>query len=289
MELASYDFPDMAWSEKEFLLMPVGDIQWVGDDKEVALKMLRRHIQWGVDHGAYFVGMGDYIDTFSPSNREKIASAALYDSAHKGIDLMGRTLVKQIYDEALGNSKGRWLGLLEGHHFTQFADGTTSDQMLAGLLETRFLGTSAYIRLNFLGNKQAGGVTVWAHHGVGGGTKIGSPLNKMEQLVVGFEADIYIMGHTSKKGGAPLDRVEPYYGSSGVPRLIHRTKLLANTGAFLKGYVAGSMQGLVPRGGYVERGMMTPLSLGGVLIKIKPRWKHIDGGKVWLPDIGVEL
>lgn len=41
----------------------------------------------------------------------------------------------------------------------------------------------------------------------------------------------------------------------------------------------------MPRGGYVEKGMMNPVALGGILLKIQPRW----GDSGWLPDLSVEL
>ena len=106
--------------------MPVGDIQWTGLKGETVVSMLRRHIEWGVEHGAYFLGMGDMIDFASPSNRQALRAAALYDNAQQVIDDAARNLVHELYETVLKPSKGRWLGLLEGHHFTQFRDGTTS-------------------------------------------------------------------------------------------------------------------------------------------------------------------
>lgn len=293
MELVSHKIPVGSRQSDTILLMPVGDIQWYGDPKGIALSMLKKHIKWGVDNGAYFIGMGDYIDTFSPSNRQRLANANLYDTGLKGIDKMGEDLVRQIYEEALKPSKGRWLGLLEGHHYHEYRNNTTTDQDLAGLLDAPFLGTSAYVRLAFQrADKGASPVTIWAHHGVGGGVSIAAPLNKLEKVMRGFDADIYIMGHFSSIDGKPVDRIEPHFPLRGKfpPRLIHRTKLLVASGGFLKGYQEGRKDGNVPRGNYVEKGMMNPAHLGGPLIKITPRWKtDEDGAEIWIPDLRVEL
>lgn len=286
MELVSHLVP--AKQSKEVLIMPIGDIQWSGRDNEVAMAMLKRHVQWGVDNGAYFIGMGDYIDFMSPSNRQKYAASALYDTAVKSIDDKAMSLVEDLYLQALKPSKGRWLGLLEGHHFHEYRDGTTSDQGLAQMLDTRFLGSSAYVRLVLQDTKtRRGTVIIWCHHGVGGGTTLGAPLNKLERLMAAFEADIYLIGHHHKKVAGPIDRIEPVWGAgNGGSRLVHRTKVIACTGSFLKGYAEGGKQGAIPRGGYVEQKMLNPVALGGILLKIRPRWHAAEG---WSPDINVEL
>jgi hypothetical protein len=287
------------------LLLPVGDIQWAGDESEIALSMLKAHIRWGVENDAYFLGMGDYIDNFSPSNRDALRGAKLYDTARKALDKSAEKMVKEIYEEALKPSRGRWLGLLEGHHYHDFLDGTTSDQMLARMLGTTFLGSSAYVRLTFGYPESAatrlprtGSVLVWCHHGVGGGRRISGPLNQLDQLPAHFAGDIFLIGHHTKKVAAPIDWCEPVYLPGGPPSLRHRTKILACTGGFLKGYRPGAMTGQVPRGNYVEQKMLSPVALGGVLIRIRPRWSNmtkIENGKrverrqVWLPDLSVEL
>jgi hypothetical protein len=288
--------------QKEILLMPVGDIQWAGDRSEVALGMLKRHIQWGVDRGAYFIGMGDYIDTFSPSNRAKLTSAQLYDTALRTIDKDAYDRMKELYDQALAPSKGRWLGLLEGHHFHQMRTGLTTDQYLAELLDAPFLGTSAYLRLIFdraqTAKPSTGEVVIWLHHGTGSSRAVGGALARLDQVRRGFDADIYMMGHFHSKDAKPIDYIRPIFPAHGLPRLVHATRLLVVTGSFLKGHVAHRRDGLVPRGGYVEQSMLNPVSLGGVLVKIRPRWQTVTAerpGKApreyrqWNPDFGVEL
>ena len=43
--------------------MPISDIQHGASGAD--LKKLKRHVEWGVEHGAYFTGLGDYIDVAS--------------------------------------------------------------------------------------------------------------------------------------------------------------------------------------------------------------------------------
>ncbi len=288
MELVSHVVPQKTKGKDTFLLMPVGDIQWYGDRKGVALGMLKRHIAWGVKNGAWFLGMGDYSDAFSPSNAERLRNASLYDTAKRVIDDASEKLVRELYAEALAPSKGRWLGMLEGHHYHTFRNGMTSDMLLADMLQAKFLGTSAYVRLVFqyAGNHR-GSVVIWCHHGRGSGKSLASPINYLEGMASSYAGDIFLMGHQHKKIGGPIDYIEPVWSGNGEPSIRHRTKILACTGSFLKGLVVGSRDGIVPRGGYVEQGMMRPVSLGGVLVRIRPRWVG-PGLSEWLPDMSVE-
>ena len=300
MELASYNLP---WEPTT--IMPVGDIQWFGDAHEVALEKLRKHIAWGVERGAWFIGMGDYIDAFSPSNRQRLKSAGLYDNANKVLDGAARALVTELYEEALKPSVGRWLGLLAGHHYADLRDGTTTDQMLAGLLKTRHLGDCAYVRLGFARGSHRGTVLIWAHHGQGSGVSAAAPVQKLERLPASWDGDIFLMGHQSKVAAAPLDHCFPVWPrarGTQPPRLYYKTVLLVGTGSFMKGYVEGRREGSTPAGTYVEKGMMRPVSLGAPVITVTPRFRgvarepgerdsrgHNDRTSVWLPDLRVSL
>ena len=43
-------------------------------------KRARRTLEWARDNGAYVIGMGDYVDCMSPSNRSIWKNSGLYDS-----------------------------------------------------------------------------------------------------------------------------------------------------------------------------------------------------------------
>ena len=291
MELASRTIE--VRQRQEIYILPIGDIQYAGEGSSTALGHLKEHIAWGIKHNALFVGMGDYVDFASPSNRQRLASAALYDTAKDVIELSAANLTNELFSRALKPSAGRWLGLLEGHHFYQYAAGHTTDMELCSLLKTQHLGNCAYIRLMFHDMKGGrwGNVTLWAHHGTGSGRRASAPLNTLDQLPIYWDADVYLMGHQSKRVAAPLQRVEPVWAGNGEPFLKHRTIFIACTGSFSKAYIAGNRHGRVPRGDYVEQKMLSPASLGGIKIKIVPSWDSKGGGKdarVWNPEISVE-
>jgi hypothetical protein len=251
---------------EEVIVMPIGDVQWgaEGCDKS----RLKHDIEWGLKHNAYFLGMGEYLDIASPSNRAKIKSADLYDSVQDAIE----EIVQQKIDEfmqVVRGSEGRWLGLLEGHHYYEFRDGTTTDTRIAQRLKTSFLGTCAYVRLKFARQNSKQTCTIWCHHGAGGGVKTSAPLNRLENLMPHFEADIYLIGHQHKKVGAPIDQM--YMTKKKPYRISYKTKLIAGTGGYLRGYLQGNTQGrLYPRGCYIERFMRPPVALGCILVYIRP-------------------
>lgn len=281
--------------KQRILLMPVGDIQWTGTKGSTATEMLKRHIEWGVDQGAWFLGLGDYLDFASPSNRQRLRSAALYDAAEDVISDKALELVFDLFETVLKPSVGRWLGLLEGHHFHQLKDGTTTDMRLCEMLKAPFLGTSVSGLLEFpnpRANKGPGELWIWAHHGAGSGETLAAPLTKLDNLSKRWEGyDIFLMGHQSKKIGGSVDHVLPLR-TRGRLHLIHRTRILACTGSFMRGYQEGRKDGLVPRGNYVEQKMLPPTQLGAPIIYIEPRWHRIiEDGKerreVWQPDMTI--
>ena len=299
MELILHKIPIKQRDHGPFYVAPIGDIQWSGKNGPTAKESLKRHIDRCLELNAWYVGMGDFTDCFSPSNRARLQSANLYDTATDTIDEKMLELVHEVYDEFLRPTKGRWLGLLEGHHWAQLKSGETTDQRLAQLLKAPFLGSSAYINLQFRIYGAKLPVVFWVHHGCGGGMTPGAPLNRLDKVASRFEgADVFIMGHTTR---APADRIPrpfPVWTARPKPKLVHREALLVNAGGFAKSYVEFSQQGRTPRGGYAEQRMLPPSSIGAPLIEIRPyiqnrshqvNGKQISRRRMWMPEIKVIL
>ena len=270
---------------EEALIMPIGDVQ-VGDPR-CDEERFKKHIKWGVEHGAYFLGMGEFVDIASPSNRDKYKGSRFYDSFRHMADEAAEEHIRRVLD-LMDGSQGRWLGVLEGHHFWEFEDGSTTDMRIARELGCPFLGNCAIVRLEFdnaSSHLRRAGVDIWAHHGVGSGRKVTSPILLLLDVLSYWEADIYLMGHQHKIIATPIDRLYPVWGKN--PRLQHKTKILACTGSFLRGYEVGSTRvgTKKPEGTYIEKQMLNPASLGGILLKVRPR---VSEGFVNL-DLGVEL
>lgn len=246
--------------------MPIGDIQLGSPGVDVA--RLRKHIAWGVDHGVFFLGMGDYTDFLSPSNRRYLKNAGLYDTATDLIEEWHRRHLEELKD-ILAPTRGMWLGLHEGHHYFEYGDGTTSDTELARSLEAPFLGTAAVTRLTFRDKAQHSvECLIWSHHGEGGGQ---DPLNRLLKVAPGFpQIDIFVQGHNSQIDARPKDNLW-FYGGPGELRMRDKTQMFVATGGFMRGYQQGSRHAGRAGGSYVERGMMRPSAIGGPLISVTPR------------------
>ncbi len=266
MELVTVDLPK---NRDRIVIAPLGDIQWSGDGGSTAQDHLKRHIDRCLELDALFIGMGDYIDFASPSNRQAIRSAKIYDTANEVIENAAESLMDEVFRLFLKPTVGRWIGLLEGHHFFEFG-GRTTDLLLAEKLKTRHLGTSCFVHL------RPCGVTLWAHHGQGGGMMPAAPLNKLYHVAAGLEgADVYLMGHTTKMPVVRLSRPRPEWNCTP-PKLTHRDVFLINTGGFSRSNVPGSRHGSIPRGDYAEAGMMTPSPLSAPLIYIDAKAKRLE-------------
>jgi hypothetical protein len=193
--------------------------------------------------------------------------------------------------DILKPTKGRWIGFLEGDHRWDFRDGSSVDQLIARHLKGYFLGTSAMIRFKFHGVPKGhpeADCTLFCHHGTGSAQTQGGSLNKVENMLKAFDADIYLMGHVHSKIAAPIDQQQ--ITPDGVHS--HRTKLIARTGAWLLGYASGSPRSLddaavLSRGSYVEQKAFIPSALGGLAIGLGV--EKIHKSKYYRPRIHISI
>lgn len=273
MEVATYRLT----ANQEVTICPLGDIQWAGDPDDLAYAHLLDHIaRCAKSPHPLYIGMGDYIDFASPSNRERLAHARLYDTAKKVIADASRHLVDDLVHQILKPTVGHWLGLTQGHHhhpvvIGKHADGSDkivdSDLYLAGLLKTKFLDEFACIKLQWPGGRDFG---IVAFHGKGSSVFPWGPLNQLWRLVPNFSADLFLMGHQTKIAMGGTSRLS-------IDGKTHRVIRIVGTGGWTKGYVVG-------RRTYISEGGLSPVALGQPMIHIRPR---IFGGR-WEPNWTVE-
>jgi hypothetical protein len=246
-------------------LRPIGDIHFGA--KEFAEHHFKKNIQWGLDRGAWFLGMGDMTEMLASSQGKVFRE--FRETVKKEFSEL---YLKKVDDlvEILAPTKGRWLGMLTGNHTWTFEDGTNIEQLLCKKLGCDYFGSMGMIRVQPKKKEHTeASVTVLFHHGLTAPRTSGGNLNMLEQLLRGFEADIYLMGHSHTKVSATFDRL--YMSQSG--EIYHRTKLIARTGSWFKTYDAqGPLDLNIPAfesmGSYGELKAYTPSSLGGMAIGI---------------------
>jgi hypothetical protein len=219
---------------------------------------------------AYFLGMGDYDDLGSTSEREILNNAKLHDSTKITLEQLYMKHVKTLTKE-LAFTQGRLIGLLDGNHYGLFSDGTTTTQRMCQLLECKYLGANAFIRLAFVNKplRANNTVDVWAHHGKGSARLTGGSLNRVEQMLETAEADICLMGHDHRKSVALKSRLK-LQGSGDSLRLSRRKILIGRTGSFLRGYEPDEAS-------YVVDACLNPTELGVIKIELTPRRETRSG------------
>lgn len=266
---------------QKVLVLPVGDVHW--GSRDFPIEHFKNFLQWGYDRGAYFIGMGDYLDFTSTSQRQIMG--VLRDSTKERLDEMVR-YEADAFLEATKFTKGRWLGMLSGNHTWTFAGGNSVDQLLCKGLECDYLGDMTILRLvltNFPGHPEADTIVV-AHHGKGGGSTVGGQLGKPEHLLKWLNADIILMGHSHAKLAAPIDRIN--ITPDGI--ISHRTTVVARTGSFLRAYAGTDPQDLdspafMSEGSYVEKAALMPSALGGICFAVG--YEKISHSKYYKPTL----
>lgn len=212
-----------------------------------------------------FLGMGDYQDLASFSERRALSQALqqCHDNTVLTLDDLFIQRVDELADE-LSFMRDDLIGLIEGNHFGVLSkNNTTTTELLAEKLNTKYLGCSAFIRLSFQGhgtNKTC--LDIWAHHGRGASRLTGGSLNTVEQMVMIADADIYLMGHDHRKGVALRNKL--VLTGNNPAKIANKKILMARTGSFLKGYVPGEPS-------YIAHAQLTPTDLGVVKIELTPK------------------
>jgi hypothetical protein len=274
----TYQSLTLPWMET--WVLPIGDVQCGVPASDVA--KLRQHIEWGLEHNAYFLGMGDYVDMLNPSDRKRLAAAnfndttslAIYEKACRDLD---------VFRQAIAGTEGRWLGFFRGHHYNKFANGSTTDTLLAEEFGAPYLGDCAIITLE-LEDRVRGIRTearIFGRHGSGSAVTEAAALTKLYKDQSAWDADIYLHAHHHRKVATKKPRL---YVKDG--KIEHRNQVLAVTGSFLRGYLQGNTDGAHASGTYVEQAGLAPVTLGGILLKLRPA---LTSSGVARLDVDVEL
>ena len=246
--------PSLFGLEPEMILMPVGDLQHGAPGSNI--EKMKRHLDWGMKHNAYFISMGDMVDTASPSERRTLQKVEFHDSTRISMEENAQKKLEQVED-ALDGTEGRWLGWHRGHHYWPFASGKTTDQLLADRFGGPYLEWLSMLTLTFESSSRI--AKILSTHGAGSSSTMTGPLRQAEKLEISWpEADIVLVGHHSRKIGYPIDRL---YTREGKIRSARR--IVALTGGFCQGYLTGSTT-------YVEEALMQPLNQGAPIIFIRP-------------------
>lgn len=232
---------------------------------------------------AYFLGIGDYDDLASASERLNLDKKRFHDSTIKTLEQLYEKNINTFYNE-IKFMKDRLIGLAEGNHYAEFSSGITSTQLLAQKLNAKYLGVSSFIRLSLFNknSKKSMSIDLFIHHGKGAGKRMGTSLNTVEDMIRIADADIYLMGHDHKKSCGYLTKLQLHNTPKGGLKLHNKKILMARTGSFLKGYVPEESS-------YIADANYNPADLGTIKIELTPRRITKDGSDNIYIDIHTSI
>jgi hypothetical protein len=189
--------------------------------------------------GAFYLGMGDYFDSFSTSERAVLGNHGLHESSKKNFE---KNVTKQVgeFAKEISFMRGRLIGLIGGNHTFYFQSGISSDQLLCEHLETTYLGVCSFVRLSLVDRgHHSNKFDMFLHHGAGGGRLLGSSFNRVDQCQDYIDADFFCMGHDHMRGVVPArPKLYPHM-SGGRLGLRERRAYVARSGSYLKAYEPG--------------------------------------------------
>lgn len=265
------------------LLVPISDIHFGA--ASFSKSHFKSTIQWAVDRGAYFIGIGDPFNFTAASQQAILDMLRCEDKKKIGsfVRSMGYELA-----ELLEPTIGHWIGMVGGNHTWPFEDGTTIDQFLCEQMKTHYLGTSALIRLRFADappKHPEADVVVFVHHGKSSSAQtIAGHLIAPERVIKFIDCDLILQGHDHSKISGPSDRL--YLTPDNV--LCHKTTIIARCGGYLKGYEGKKPQSnLLPasdsEGNYVEQKLLPPSTIGSQCFSLG--YEKIEGSAYYKPCI----
>jgi len=261
-------FPIPLKPEQELLFVPIGDIQYGTDECDV--DRLKRFVDWCVKQEkkgklVRLVGLGDYTDLSSPSEKPKLQGT--HETTQKSIDDLAMMYLRELMD-ILEPLKGHFLTIVTGHHHHIFSSnkksggwgGKSSDEWLAKQLGCEYGGDGHVVfRLKFPHNLH---LDVGAWHGGGGGQTAGWRVNKrIRQSDIYPTAHIVIQGHDNAKLAYPRSGLDWEHGM--VKRMV------IGSGSFQRAYLEGDHAA-----GYAEKWGLVPADLGVTIMNIQIEQRH---------------
>lgn len=252
--------------DKSLFIVPFGEVQ-----SEEEYPRLKKLVEWlgkrkEEGNSIVLLGMGDYFESPSPSDRAAI------NGAKRGFGFyeeLARDIMR-IYEKRtieIGNIlkplTGNIAGLLRGHHWLSFAQNVRADlpadtnRLLAQLLECPYFGST--VQLTVLVNEIP--FRIFASHGYGSARTPGARLAKrLRMREVVLDAHWYVMGHDNDKVVYPTEA------------LVGREYLkqyFSGSGSFQRSYNFDKHEG-----SYAEDLLLPPSALGVVIAKVDIKEKH---------------
>ena len=234
------------------------------------------------DEFAFWGGGGDYCD-FIPRKGDKRYRESTLAPWLNGLDDVAKreeehflSIVKPIASKCLYLGKGNHEDTICSyydsdpyrHIATQIAEW--SGRGVSDLA----LGWDGFVVLTFRRGTPSHyggswGMTLYTHHGAGGGRKAGGHALRLEEMISTYDSDVVLAGHRHIKQMIGVQTVSPRGGGIKI-----RQRLGAFCPSLLKAYLDDDSEGM-PRDNYPQMKQLPPTEVGVMQIEIKPSDRSI--------------
>jgi hypothetical protein len=280
--------------EQKLVIVPLGDIHHNarGFDREKWVHVLKWLEKTAArpDRQVLTLLMGDYLDTFSRSERKAMHfGSAQHETTREWTETKilddAQALLADL--EPVAHTIG---GVVAGNHTYRFTEassgslvGKTVDQYLAEKLDVPFFGMCGALVLTLCSGR--GGskypFKIFMHHGFGQASTKSASIKQVLDLRAKFPMfNLYVMGHNHVKICTTQEGIDVrHHAPTDTWRMCDVVQGFVRSASFLKGYIEGdAVDGY--SGSYIEERCLAPSGLGVVSANL--RWKfderrHVTG------------
>lgn len=264
----------------DFTIIPV-EVHWSrrtksnGFCKATWQKLIKRVQK---DPNCRVVFVGDMLDADRPTTRERRLLMGLGRSeVLSEDDLDHMDMLDNHFIPELKPIKDKIIGMIDGDHYRVYENRKTSTQYIAEKLgiKSTYLGERmGWIRLLF--NRKGGNTLafdIFVRHGKGASSSHGTDMNALVKQSVGFDAHLYLAGHTHKQWFHKVPYL--YVGKNDIKQ---RFVGYARAGSLLRGFLYGEST-------YAEAAEYSPLSIGWPEIYLTLSCPRSNSGNLTISDM----
>jgi hypothetical protein len=230
------------------------------------------------DPRAFVVFVGDMLDADRPSTRERKAlmglgrPEVLCEDDQNHMDELDEHLIPDLL-----RIKDKIIGAVDGDHYRIFGHQTSTKYIMGKLgIPKAYLGERmGWIRLTFKRGAKADHLNfdIFVRHGKGSATTFGTDVNALVRQSVGFDAQLYLGGHTHRQWFVKVPYL--YCGRFDIKQ---RFVGYARAGSLLRGFLYGEAT-------YAEAAEYNPLSIGWPEVYLYIHPSSANNGNMAITDM----
>lgn len=242
MRVINFDYNKVITKSRPLIVYVFSDthIGNMGTDE----KWLKKNIQMCKNENANWLHLGDWCEAVAPRDKR-------FD-----IRTCKNPILEQ-YDRAIElfePIKDKGICILTGNHDEKIAkEHGDYVAMVSKRLNIPYMGYATFINFRFWIQKRTNpnmNYVVFAHHGYGGGRKIGSKVNNIQDLSGSFDAELYLVGHTHTYNSHKNVIMGICWDKDNISKLQNRYKRFVICPAYIDGYKEQEVSSYIEKKGY---------------------------------------